>query len=128
MAWIETINGIALPAPALGSGSITISTIVDGERNGNGEFIGQVVGEDKLKIACQFAALRPDEMMTLLKIFDRQQGGSFVNTFRVFDPRKNDFVYMEMYIGDRTGTPYIVNPLTMRPAFWNDVQANLIQV
>jgi hypothetical protein len=128
MAWIQTATGIALPAPALDSGKVTISTVVDGGRNTEGNFVGAVVGDDKLKIECSFNVLKPTEMMNLLKIFDRKQGGRFVNTFRVFDPRVNDFVYLDMYVGDRSGTPYLVNPNTMRPSFWKDVQANLIQV
>lgn len=117
-----------MPAPALGSGQITISTLVDGGRNTQGDFIGTVIGDDKLKIALNFPDLRPEQMRTLLTIFDRKQGGHFVNTFRVFDPRVNDYVYMQMYVGDRTGTPYIVDKATMRPAYWRDVQANLIEV
>jgi len=128
MAWLETENGIALPAPSLDSGSVTISTIVDGGRNTDGNFIGSVVGDDKLKIDCHFNVLYPEEMMRLLQIFDRKRGGKFVNTFRVFDPRVNDFVYIKMYVGDRSGTPYLVNPETMKPRFWRNVQSNLIQV
>lgn len=128
LAWVKTAKGIALPPPLLGSGNISISTLVDGGRNGNGNFIGQVVGDDKLKLEMSFPALSPAEFMGLLKIFDRKRGGKFINTFRVFDPRVNDFVYMDMYVGDRSGTPYLVNPQTMRPSFWRDVKANLIQV
>lgn len=128
MAWIETADGIALPTPALESGKITISTLVDGGRNSSGDFIGSVIGNDKLKIECKFNVLDPNQMQRLLQIFDRSQGGHFVNTFRVFDPRVNDFVYMDMYVGDRTGTPYMVSKKTMQPSFWRNVQANLIQV
>lgn len=128
MAWIETAGGIALPAPALGSGKTTISTLVDGGRNTNGDFIGSVVGDDKLKIEMNFAALRPEEMQRLLAVFDRRQGGRFVQRFRVFDPRVNDFVWLDMYVGDRSGTPYLVDPASLRPAFWKDVQANLVEV
>lgn len=128
MAWIETQSGIALPSPALDSGTVTISTIVDGGRNTEGNFIGSVIGDDKLKVECKFNVLSPQEMMNLLQIFDRNNGGSFINTFRVFDPRVNDFVYLDMYVGDRSGTPYMVSPQTMTPKFWRNVQANLIQV
>ena len=128
MAWIETENGIELPAPAFGSGAVTISTIVDGGRNTDANFIGSVIGDDKLKIDCKFNVLRPEEMKRLLQIFDRKQGGRFINTFRVIDPRVNDFVLIEVYVGDRSGTPYFVDPQTMRPRFWHNVQANLIQV
>ena len=80
MAWIETAGGIALPPPELGSCGVTISTMVDGARNGNGDFIGQVVGDDKLKIEVSFGMLTPSEMQTLLSLFDRKRGGKFINT------------------------------------------------
>ena len=129
MAWIETDTGIALPAPELGSGKVSVSTLVDGGRNAaDGTFIGSVIGDDKLKIELQFIKLSPAEMQRFLAIFDRQQGGRFVNTFRVFDPRANDFVYKQMYVGDRSGTPYLVDKTTLRPAYWRDVTANLVEV
>ncbi len=128
MAWIETDGGIALPVPALDSGKVSISTLVDGGRNQNGNFIGQVIGNDKLKVEMTFRVLSPQEMANFLKIFDRSQGGSFVNRFKVFDPRINGFTYLTMYVGDRSGTPYMVNPQTLQPKFWKDVSANLIQV
>ena len=129
MAWIETDTGIALPAPELGSGKVSVSTLVDGGRNAaDGTFIGSVIGDDKLKIELQFFKLSPDQMQRCLAIFDRQQGGRFVNTFRVFDPRANDCVYKQMYVGDRSGTPYLVDKTTLRPAYWRDVTANLVEV
>ena len=67
----------------------------------------------------KFPVLYPQEMMNFLKLFDRSQGGSFVNRFRVFDPRINNYTYL---------TLYMVNPQTLRPSFWKDVTANLIQV
>lgn len=128
MAWIQTRSGIVVPTPALDSGKTTIATLVDGGRNSNGDFIGQVLGNDKLKIEMSWKVLTPEQFQTLLKIFDRQQGGSFVNDFRVFDPRVNDFVWKTMYVGDRSGRPFKVSPQTFRPEYWLDVQANLIEV
>jgi hypothetical protein len=128
LAWIETAGGIALPPPELGSCGVTISTMVDGARNGNGDFIGQVVGDDKLKIEVSFGMLTPSEMQTLLSLFDRKRGGKFINTFRVFDPRVNDFVYMDMYVGDRSGTPVRIDAARWLPGAWKSVKANLIQV
>ena len=99
MAWIETDGGIAIPPPDLGSGKVSISTLVDGGRNQNGNFIGQVIGDDKLKVEMKFTMLSSEEMMNFLKIFDRRQGGSFINRFKVFDPRINDYTYLTMYVG-----------------------------
>ena len=128
MAWIETDGGVTIPAPDLGSGKISISTLVDGGRNQNGNFIGQPIGNDKLKVEMKFTMLSSEEMKNFLRIFDRSQGGSFVNRFRVFDPWINNYTYLTMYVGDRSGIPYMVNPQTLRPSFWKDVTANLIQV
>ena len=113
MAWIETAGGIALPPPELGSCGVTISTMV---------------GDDKLKIEVSFGMLTPSEMQTLLSLFDRKRGGKFINTFRVFDPRVNDFVYMDMYVGDRSGTPVRIDAARWLPGAWKSVKANLIQV
>lgn len=128
MAYVETAGGIALPGIAFGSGGITISTTVDGGRNENNDFIGSVVGDDKFKMEMAFPKLSPEQMRLFLSIWDRKQGGAFVNEFIVFDPRVNDFVKMKMYVGDRTGRPYTINKRTFRPEFWVDVKANLIQV
>lgn len=128
MAYIQTKEGIVLPAPAFGSGGITIATNVDGGRNESGNFIGQVVGDDKLKIECSFAYMEPVAFQNFLKIWDRNQGGKFVNEFVVFDPRINDFRTLRMYVGDRSGRPYLVNKITSRPTFWVDIKANLIEV
>lgn len=126
MAWIETAGGISIPDPAFDSGRITISTMVDGSRNANGDFIGQVVGDDKYKVECNFKALTPEQMRNLLKIFDRTQGGAFIQQFKVYDPRIDDYRWMNMYVGDRTGRPFKV--VNGRPTYWLDTQANLIEV
>ncbi|MBQ8768856.1 MAG: hypothetical protein IJZ15_04330 [Oscillospiraceae bacterium] len=125
--WITTEGGIILPPPELGSGKISISTIVDGGRNTQGVFVGAVIGDDKLKIEMNMGDLSPEEFRNLLMIFDRKQGGKFVNTFRVYDPRINGFRNIDMYVGDRSGTPYLVGSNGL-PLYIKDVQANLIEV
>ena len=125
--YIETLGGLPI-IPAHDSGKFIIATNVDAARNENGDFIGQVVGNDKLKIECSFKYLKPEQLQELLMIWDRNQGGAFVNKFKVFDPRVNDFVIKTMYVGDRSGTPYSCNPVTMKPNFWVDIQCNLIEV
>lgn len=125
--YIETLGGKAI-IPAFESGGFTIATNVDGARNESGNFIGQVVGNDKFKVEVSFKYMTPEQLQELLMIWDRKQGGAFVNKFLVFDPRVNDFVVKTMYVGDRSGRPYNINPTTMRPNFWVDVKANLIEV
>jgi len=127
MAYIETLGGLEI-VPAHGSGKFTIATNVDAARNELGNFIGQVVGDDKLKIEVSFKYMTPEQLQELLRIWDRSQGGAFVNKFRVYDPRVNDFVVKTMYVGDRSGRPYHLNPRTGKPNFFVDIQANLIEV
>ena len=128
-AWVKTSTGIEIPAPAFDSGTVTISTLVNAGRNAEGKFIGQVIGEDKLKIEMDWSVLTPEQMRTLLAIWDRSQGGNFVNTFTVYDPRLMAYRDLAMYVGDRNGTPIMVSdPGTGHPKYWTKVKANLIEI
>lgn len=128
-AWVKTASGIEIPAPAYESGTVTIATLVNAGRNANGKFVGQVIGDDKLKIDMSWSALSPTQFQDLLKIWDRSQGGKFVNTFVVYDPRVMQYREMKMYVGDRSGKPIMVdNPGSGHPKWWLDIQANLIEV
>lgn len=126
--WLETTSGFVLPAPIMGSNNMTISTLVDGGRNVYGNFVGSVIGNDKLSIDLSFPNLSPEEFKNLLRIFDRRYGGSFVNEFKVFDPRENDWVVKKMYVGDRSGRPIRLDRKTCRPIKWADVKAKLVEV
>ena len=119
---------MVIPAPAYGSGGFTLSTLVDGGRNQNGQFIGQVIGDDKLKIDITFAALRPAELQRFLALFDRRQGGSFTNWFTVLDPALGAYRQALMYVGDRSGHPIMVDKISGVPRHYLDIKANLIEV
>lgn len=126
--WIQTTDGVVLPCPAYGSSGISISTLVDSGRNVNGKFIGSVIGDDKLKIEMSWKYLTCEQFKSLLLLFDRKKGGKFVQTFEVFDPRENDWVVKEMYVGDRKGRPLLLDEVTGKPTGWLDISANLIEV
>ena len=115
--------------PAIGydSGNITIATTVDGGRNINNNFIGQVLGDPKYKYGINFKALSPADMKELLRRLDHTKGGSFVNDFYVHDPASGGIVRKTMYVGDRTGKPFRVHP-GGQPELWLNVVANLIEV
>ena len=81
-----------------------------------------------MSVADVTSALTPQQFADFLKIWDRKQGGKFVNEFIVFDPRLNDFTTMKMYVGDRNGRPCLLNPTTFVPSYWADIKANLIEV
>lgn len=126
--WIQHPSGITIPQPAYGSGLITLATLVDGGRNQNGKFIGQVIGDDKLKVEITFAALKPEEVKIFLSLFDRRVGGKFAQTFTVYDPVLMDYRDCLMYVGDRTMRPFNLNVLTGHPEWFLNIKANLIEV
>jgi hypothetical protein len=129
MAWVQTSGGIVIPEPAIDSGAVTISTLVNAGRNANGKFVGQIIGDDKFKIEMSWNILTPHQFSDLLNIFDKRRGGKFVNTFRVYDPRDMTYSNKVMYVGDRAGRPLMVeNPGTGHPRHWTDVKVNLIEV
>lgn len=126
MKYIQFLDGY-FPDVASNSGSFIISTAVDGGRNMDNDFIGQVVGSDKYKYEILMRTLDPEQIREYLRRFDRTQDGSFVSDFIVFDPARNDFVQKTMYVGDRSGNPFKVHP-NGRPERFLDIKSNLIEV
>lgn len=127
MVWLSIYNTkdaawVDFPAPKKGSGTYTFSTYVDGGRNAEGNFIGATVGADKMKFECSWAALSGEEFRTLLYAYDKDRRGSFINKVRIYDPRVGSIREINMYVGDRNGTPI------MDGKWWTDVSANLIEV
>ena len=118
--WVE------LPTPKRGSGTIEIQTVVDGGRNANGDMIGQAVGQDKIKLNYSVAVLTDEQLRALFGIFDREEGGSYMVYARYWDPRKGRRVVRQFYVGDRKATPEFVAS-NGKPAFWRDVECNLIE-
>lgn len=125
-AWITHSSGLEI-TPKYGSGGFTLSTLVDGGRNQNGNFIGQVIGNDKMKIEIDLAAMKPRDLRKFLSLFDRTQGGSFTNNFSVLNPVTNQYETRLFYVGDRKGTPFKLQA-NGRPEYYLGIKANLIEV
>lgn len=124
-----TYNWQNTPTPKMDSGGIEIATNVDGGRNAAGNFIGQTVGADKIKLNLEYPPLTDDEFNTLLTFFDRSQGGKFVVWVKFYDPRTQNKVIKEMYVGDRAGNPFRIGDTSSGvPTHWLNVKANLIEV
>ena len=128
MAYIAFADGTAIPTPKIESGTITIATNVDGARNESGNFVGQVVGDDKLKVELSWAYMTGEDLLAFFQKFDRKKGGKFVNSFVLFDPRTGVLTTLQMYVGDRSATPYMVDSVTGVPEGYINVKANLIEV
>lgn len=127
MSWVRMPGGVEVPSPKFGSGGFTLSTFVDGGRNQNANFIGQVIGDDKLKYDITFATLSPEELRRFLSLFDRRVGGKFTNNFEVYDPVLGRFRSALMYVGDRSGQPFKLDDSDI-PERFLDVKANLVEV
>lgn len=123
-----TYNWQDVPLPKLTSGNLEFVTTVDGSRNAAGNFIGQVVGNDKVKLNLSYPPLTDAEFHTLLGFFHRPTGGKFVVWVKFYDPRVQAKVIKQMYVGDRSGEPFRVTASTGVPTHWVNVQANLVEV
>ena len=99
--YIELADGRQLPPISTGGGASEIATAVTGGRNTSNVFIGQPVGDDKIRFNPKWNVLTGEEMTYLLSLFDKDRKGKFIQDFRVFDPRANDFVVMTLYVGNR---------------------------
>lgn len=115
------INGHAYPQPRRGL-NLMVSTIVDSARNGNGEVIGQRVGRDQQKIdGLYWGYLKADVWAQILQEFS-----GFYATVTYPDMVNNAWTTRKMYPGDRTATPYRLDPATGLPADYIDCKVNII--
>lgn len=119
-SWVDIVD------PQYGSGSFTIATTVTEARNAKNNFVGATVGQDKYKVELAWSVLPADQAALLFSRFDRSRGGKFINTFRVYDARTNDWVTLKMYVSDRTGSPMMMNNGSAR--YVTDVRVALIEV
>lgn len=116
------LNGQAVPYPYYESGLQTTATLVDGGRMADGVFRGKKIGRDQSKVELQWAALRPEEWASILRVLE----SSFVVSVRYYDMVQNGWITRSMYCSDRTARPYMVDPNTGRPRYFLDCSVNLI--
>ena len=124
MAWVTHSSGLAIPEPAYGSGTITLSSMVDAGRNANGKYVGTYIGT-KQKVEMSWEVLTPDQYSAMLDVFHGKNG--FINTFTVFDPRTQTYVEKRMYVGDRSATPIMVDSSGI-PKYWTGAKIDIIEV
>ena len=99
MAFI-TINGREFPPPDNMADLIVATNVSDG-KNALGEFIGDRVGRDQYKIDnLQWSYLDAATWASMLQAFSE-----FVVTARIPDMVHDGWITIQMYPGNRTGTP-----------------------
>lgn len=115
-----TINGRDFPAPDVGA-NIIIATYVSDGKNALGEFVGQKIGRDQVKIEnLQWKFLDADTWSAILKEFDK-----FVVTATIPDMLNNTFRTLRMYPGNRTAIPVEFDFAGM-PTRYKDCKVNII--
>lgn len=121
MAGFIKINGHAYPTPRRGL-SMLVATIVDSARNANGVVVGQVVGREQQKLdGLEWGYLTAAQWSAILKEFK-----NFYVTVSYPDMVNNTWTTRKMYPGDRTATPYRLDPNTGLPTAYINCKVNLI--
>ena len=116
------INGHPYPTPRRGLNFI-VTTVVDAGRNANGVTVGQKVGRDQQKLdGLEWGYLPAETWAKILQEFD----GKFYVTVTYPDMVTNRWTTRRMYPGDRTATPYFVNPDTLMPTGYINCKVNII--
>lgn len=104
--YTESLDGsVSIKEPS--SYDATTTTIVDGGRNTEGYFIGDVIRDDLAKVEASWKVLTATEWSLILKIFDIKSGGSFVVSVTFFSQTDNAYVTRDMYISDRKANVYV---------------------
>ena len=117
-----TINGTKFTQPRRGLELMT-ATIVDSARNANAVVVGQKVGRDQQKLNNLFwGYLTAEQWSAMLRIFDK----NFFVTVTYPDMVNNRWTTRKMYPGDRTATPYHLDPDTGLPADYINCKVNVI--
>lgn len=93
------INGVNLKDPS--TYDAQSSTLVDGGRNTEGYFVGDVIRYDMAKVEASWRILTATEWSNILKLFNPTYGGSFINNVTFLDQVTNTYITREMYVSDR---------------------------
>ena len=118
-----TVNGVQLPQPSRGLNQI-ISTVVNAARNANGVVVGQVIGRNLYKIDnLEWKYLTAEQWADILQEFS-----SFYVQVRFPDMATGEWRTLKMYPGDRTATPFHIDPDTGLPLDYIDCRVNIIDV
>lgn len=94
-----TINGIPIKNPS--KYDAQTATLVDGARNVEGFFIGDIIREDMAKIEASWLILSGQEWADILALFDSKRGGNFINEVTFLNQTTNQFETRSFYVSDR---------------------------
>lgn len=126
MGSLVKVAGVELPMPSTYVG--VTADFVDSGRNAEGFVVGAVIREDAAKIEMSWRFLTVEQWSTILKLFNTQYGGQFMQSVEFFNQTTGQFETRTMYPNDRTsGGAFKVDPETNLPLGWVDCKLNLIE-
>lgn len=117
------INGVDLKDPS--TYDAQTSTLVDGGRNTEGYFVGDVIRYDMAKIEASWRILSDVEWSNILKLFNPLYGGNFINEVTFLDQVTNTYITREMYVSDRKSGIKIMNGTKI---YYQNPSISLIEV
>lgn len=121
---LVTVAGRALPEPSSYSGST--STLVDGGRNVEGNFIGSVIKSDVGKVELNWNYLTVQEWANINQLFSGSS--NFVREVEFFDQVRGTWTVREMYVSDRSAGMWRRHPVTGDVLGWTGCALSLIEV
>ena len=115
------INGNPYPCPRRGL-VLKTATIVDAARNASGVTVGQKIGRDQQKLdGLKWGYLTAAQWSAILQEFS-----NFYCTVSYPDMVTGTWTTRKMYPGDRSATPFHLDPETGLPADYIECKVNLI--
>lgn len=125
MTALVTIAGTAIPDPSAYEGNT--ATIVNNGRNVRGEMVGGVIRHNVAKVTMKWKFISAANWATILKLFNPDYSGSFVNSVTFFNQDVNGYETTDMYVSDRKASIFLRNADgTIRG--YVDAQLSLIEV
>lgn len=103
------------------------STIVDGARNSQGQFIGAIVREDIARVDLTWKFISVQDWANLLQKFSGTSGGSFIQPVTFFNQSIGDWETRYMYISDRKANVFLRDALGNIKGYTN-ASLSLIEV
>ena len=108
MTALVTIAGTAVPDPS--SYDANTATIVDTGRNAEGKMVGAVIRNNVGKVTMKWNFIKAADWATILKLFNPDYSGNFVNSVTYFDQDINGYSTKNMYVSDRKASIFLRNP------------------
>lgn len=103
------------------------SDIVDSGRNIDGSVVSDVIRYDVAKVELGWKYLTVSEWSNILKLFNPQYGGAFINTVTYFDQVSGTMQTRRLYVSDRTAG--LINlDKDGNPRGWSDAKLSLVEV